>query len=114
MRFTGISGKKPTISHTENKYQIYGLTIIQAGYKIKFIILRSDIFMLIIDRIENGIAVIENDDGSHFEMKCGQLPMSIREGDVIKSENGRYVIDYEMTQKCRDEIRNLQKKIQEK
>lgn len=66
--------------------------------------------MLIIDRIENGIAVIENDDGSHFEMKCGQLPMSIREGDVIKSENGRYVIDYEMTQKCRDEIRNLQKK----
>jgi len=87
-------------------------TVIQLFEKI--IILRSDIFMLIIDRIENGIAVIENDDGSHFEMKCGQLPMSIREGDVIKSENGRYVIDYEMTQKCRDEIRNLQKKIQEK
>lgn len=70
--------------------------------------------MLIIDRIEEGIAVIEKDDGSHFEMKCGQLPMSIREGDVIKLEKGRYVIDYDMTEKRRCEIKNLQKKLQEK
>lgn len=70
--------------------------------------------MLIVDRIENGIAVIEEDGNSHFEIKCGQLPMSIREGDVIKSENGRYVIDYDATQQLRTEMKNLQNKIQGK
>ncbi len=70
--------------------------------------------MLIIDRIENGIAVIEEDGKSHFEVKCSQLPMSIREGDVVKFENEHYVIDYDVTMDRKAEIRNLQKKLQEK
>ena len=69
---------------------------------------------MVVDRIENGIAVIENDDGSHFEVKCGVLPMSIREGDATKTENGRYVIDYEMTEKYRSNAKNLLNKLREK
>ncbi len=70
--------------------------------------------MLIVDRIENGIAVIEKDGNSHFEIKCSLLPMSIREGDVIKSENGKYFIDYEGTVERRNQIKNFQKRLQEK
>ncbi len=70
--------------------------------------------MLIVDRIENGIAVIEKDGNSHFEVKCALLPMSIREGDVIKSENEKYVIDYEATMERRNQVKNFQKRLQEK
>lgn len=69
---------------------------------------------MVVDRIENGIAVIENEDGTHIEVKCAVLPMSIREGDAVKLENGRYVIDYDMTDKYRADSKNLLKKLREK
>ena len=64
-------------------------------------------FMLIIDRIEDGIAVIEDDD-ARFEVPAEMLGKNVREGDVVISENGFYIKDENATANRRDEIIKLQ------
>ncbi|MCH5193775.1 MAG: DUF3006 domain-containing protein [Oscillospiraceae bacterium] len=63
--------------------------------------------MLVIDRIEDGIAVIEEGD-SRFEVPVSMLDGNVREGDVVTLENGVYVPDISATEKRRREILNLQ------
>ena len=63
--------------------------------------------MLIIDRIEDGIAVIEDDD-ARFEVPAEMLGENVREGDVVIPENGLYIKDENATAKRRDEIIKLQ------
>lgn len=41
--------------------------------------------MLIVDRIEDGRAVIEGDDGA-FEVPASWLPASVREGSVLRAD----------------------------
>ncbi len=52
--------------------------------------------MLIIDRIEAEIAVIETDSGM-IELSRSLLPDNVQEGDVIAEENGSYIVDAEAT-----------------
>lgn len=47
---------------------------------------------MVIDRIENGYAVIEN-EGIMLDIPLSQLPDNIREGDVLNFENGIYFRD---------------------
>ena len=63
--------------------------------------------MLIIDRIEDGIAVIEDDD-TRFEVPAEMLGEGVKEGDVVVSENGLYIKDENATAGRRDEIIKLQ------
>ena len=63
--------------------------------------------MLIIDRIEDGIAAIE-DDNSRFEVPASMLDRDVREGDTVILENGVYVPDKSATEKRRREILKMQ------
>lgn len=63
--------------------------------------------MLIIDRIEDGIAVIE-DGNSRLEIPAEMLGENIREGDVVIPENGLYIKDENASAARRDEIIKLQ------
>ncbi len=48
---------------------------------------------LSVDRIENGIAVCEKSDMTTVELPLSQLPEKVREGSVLKHENGVYSLD---------------------
>lgn len=63
--------------------------------------------MLIIERFEESIAVIEDGD-KHFEVSRDKLPKNACEGDVLKKDGGIYEIDKEKTQIRRKEILRLQ------
>lgn len=63
--------------------------------------------MLIIDRIEDGIAVIEQ-DGGHFDVPREKLAADAREGDIVIFRDGIYVPDKDATEKRRREITALQ------
>lgn len=63
--------------------------------------------MLIVDRIEDGIAVIEQDSG-RIEVPAGMLAEDVREGDIVTFENGLYSADKAAAEKRRQEIVRLQ------
>lgn len=63
--------------------------------------------LLIIDRISEGIAVIENGD-SRFEVPASSLAENVGEGDAVTLENGLYVIDENGTEERRKKIIELQ------
>lgn len=68
--------------------------------------LMEEIF--VIDRIENNIAVCENrSTGKMTEIEISKLPKDIKEGSVLKYENGEYKIDIE-------EQKNIEERIKEK
>lgn len=51
--------------------------------------------MITVDRIENGIAVIEGDDGAFFQLPASQLPHGVREGSVLRRTQDGFVLDPE-------------------
>lgn len=51
--------------------------------------------MIIVDRIENGIAVIEGDDGAFFQLPASQLPDGVREGSVLRRTQDGFALDSE-------------------
>lgn len=53
--------------------------------------------MMIIDRFEGAIAVIECDDGI-FDISRDLLPDNAAEGDIIISADGVYYVDEEETE----------------
>lgn len=65
----------------------------------------------VIDRIEDGIAVLEKDDGSHLELKCDILPENAKEGSVLDFVDGEYIINKKAEDDRRAEILALQKKL---
>lgn len=60
--------------------------------------------MMIIDRFEGDIAVIECDDGM-LDISRNLLPENAVEGDVIISYNGAYSVDTEATENRRKALR---------
>lgn len=64
-----------------------------------------------VDRIEENIAICEDDDGNVLKLNVDELPQEIREGDIIeKTENG-FVIDADETQLRRKKMAELQRNI---
>ena len=64
-----------------------------------------------IDRIEENIALCEDDDGNVLKLSVDELPQEIREGDIIeKTENG-FVIDADETQLRRKKMAEMQRNI---
>lgn len=61
--------------------------------------------MIIIDRFEGDIAVLETDSGM-LEVSRILIPDNAREGDVLNREGGAYTIDAEATDARRMAIRS--------
>lgn len=68
--------------------------------------------MLIVDRIEENTAVIE-DGESRFEVPAEALANDVKEGDAVFLENGVYRKDAEATEKRKQEIIKLQNSLWE-
>lgn len=65
--------------------------------------------MLVVDRIEGNIVIVENDNDNDFlELPISLFPLEISEGDVIKID---IVVDKEETEKRRkntsEKLKNL-------
>lgn len=61
--------------------------------------------MIIIDRFEGDIAVLETDSGMESVDRAA-LPQEAGEGDVLVTENGVYTIDKEATLARRESVKN--------
>ena len=69
--------------------------------------------MTVIDRFENGYAVLANENGSVIVPRS-ELPSEAAEGDVVLLRGGRYVTDRKATEKKRKQVRErLQRLIKE-
>jgi len=65
-----------------------------------------------VDRIENGFAVCEDENGGIVNISISQLPKNLREGDCIKRlNNGDFIIDAGLTEKRRKESAELFKSL---
>ena len=60
-----------------------------------------------IDRIEEGFAVCEDENGKMTNIEISALPEDAREGDIISIENGEALI-------LKDETEERRKRIQQK
>lgn len=59
-----------------------------------------------VDRLEGEFAVCEDRETRKMKnIKIKDLPERVKEGDIIKYENGKYSIDVEKTEKAKEEIR---------
>lgn len=68
----------------------------------------------IVDRFENAYAVCELEDGSIKNIPKYQLPLEVKEGDILTIENGFYrILDIE-TQKRRDKLKEKLKGLSKK
>ena len=63
---------------------------------------------MIIDRFEDGFAVIEDDNGVFFSVNIEKIPKDAAEGDCIFFKNGVYLLDEDKTKERRSEILRLQ------
>lgn len=62
-----------------------------------------------IDRIEGNIIVLENrKNGEIVNLEKSRLPSNIKEGDILKCINGKYMLDKEKT---KDEAERIRKKM---
>ncbi|MBR2744880.1 MAG: DUF3006 domain-containing protein [Clostridia bacterium] len=62
--------------------------------------------ILVVDRIENGIAVCENRSNRiMIELELSKLPDGVKEGTVIRYFDGEYEIDYEEQKNIEDRIK---------
>ena len=64
----------------------------------------------IIDRIENGIAVLESQD-EMLEIPKSMLPKDAKEGHVLIKNGDSYTIDHDLTKKRRDNIKSRLEKL---
>ena len=67
--------------------------------------------MLVIDRFEGDFAIVENDNGERFQIEKKLLSENAQEGSCVVEINGCFEVDCEATQKRRDEIIVITKKI---
>ena len=59
----------------------------------------------IIDRLEEGLAICETELRKRIYVPVSHLPKGIKEGDVLREEEGRFSLDSEETDKRRREMK---------
>ncbi len=64
---------------------------------------------LTVDRIVEGIAVVENEDMNHFEISLSDLPQGVKEGTVLFFDGTNYLIDIDEEAERRRRISEKQK-----
>ncbi len=57
-----------------------------------------------VDRIEEGFAVCEDENGKTVNIEIGKLPEGVKEGDLISIDNGEAVILTEETEERRKKL----------
>lgn len=66
----------------------------------------------IVDRIENGIAVLEDDNLNRREVPAKLLPPDTEEGSVLNSNtDGTFILNKEETDRRRKRLFNLQQNL---
>ncbi|MBR4092593.1 MAG: DUF3006 domain-containing protein [Oscillospiraceae bacterium] len=63
---------------------------------------------MIVERIEENIVVIENDNGDHFEVLKNKFPENIKEGDFVLKSEDNYIINVDKTTELRKKNTELQ------
>ena len=58
----------------------------------------------VLDRIEGKYAVLECEDGKNLNILRSELPITAKEGDVIKFIDSMYVVDLEETKNKKNKI----------
>lgn len=66
---------------------------------------------LTVDRITQGIAVLEKEDMSHIEVSLNLLPGGVKEGSVLCFDGEAYRLDSEAENAARERIINKQRSI---
>lgn len=59
---------------------------------------------LIIDRFENHDAICESETGNFVRLPVDALPKDAREGSIILSENGVFILDRNLENKRRKDM----------
>ena len=67
-----------------------------------------------IDRFENDMAVLVDEEGDSLCVAVSQLPASVRSGDVLVRQKDTYRYDPDETEMRRTHIRSLQEKLRRK
>lgn len=66
---------------------------------------------LTVDRIMEGIAVLEKEDESHVEVPVSELPEGVREGNILCFVDGVYRVDAEAESDARRRIVSKQRSV---
>lgn len=61
--------------------------------------------MFVIDRIEEGIAVILDDKNKTFKIRINEIEGNVRDGAVVVNDNNRWTVDDEETNKRKEDMR---------
>ena len=67
-----------------------------------------------IDRIEGAYAVLIDDQGNDSSVLLSDLPKGVKEGNVVRYEDGVYALDAAEEQQRRSRILSLQEKLRNK
>ena len=66
---------------------------------------------LIVDRIEEGIAVLEKEDMTHIHINLSELPAGTKEGSVLTFDGTTYTLDADEEENRRKRILEMQNMI---
>ncbi|MBQ7294910.1 MAG: DUF3006 domain-containing protein [Clostridia bacterium] len=69
---------------------------------------------LIVDRITDGIAVLEKEDRSHIEVPLSDIVFEIKQGSVLLFDGEKYTPDTNEEDERRKRIFSLQEKLKNK
>ena len=66
---------------------------------------------LTVDRITEGIAVLEKEDMTHLEVSVDKLPCGVKEGNVLVFDGSTYRVDANAQAEAKARIINKQRSI---
>ncbi len=69
---------------------------------------------LIVDRIEEGIAVLEKEDLSHIEVPLAVVGIELHEGNILLFDGEKYTLCADEEELRRKKIFEMQKKLKNK
>lgn len=69
---------------------------------------------LIVDRIEDGIAVLEKDDLSHISVSVESFEFSLKEGDILLFDGDKYIIYKDETDEKKKKLLLMQQKLKDR
>jgi hypothetical protein len=61
----------------------------------------------VLDRYEGEYAVLQNKNGRTFDVLRDELPLNVREGDILHENEGSFVMDEKLTQESREKLKKL-------
>ncbi len=69
---------------------------------------------LIVDRIEEGTAVLEKEDGTYIKMQISDFDFCIREGSILTFDGEKFSLSKDEEEARRSKLLDLQRKLSQK